>query len=229
MRIPALITMAGGVACGAMAGWGMFTDAGRRATSTRWRASSRSDLVYPRAPADVVGCEVMRLRDVALLTLMAIGTIVFLPVIIPIAMIDASVRGQRMRRAAETFGCVVCGMVLTAQAVEWADQECQREAEEMRRKFPRHIYRMRERTCHAICPGCGTRYTYLERERTFELEKARSAPVRRVLSAEFRMLRSDVAGSWLPASRFSLLPEHSASCAIFLDPSKFVPRKASFG
>ena len=30
MRILALITMAGGVACGAMAGWGMFTDAGRR-------------------------------------------------------------------------------------------------------------------------------------------------------------------------------------------------------
>ena len=104
----------------------------------------------------------MRLRDVALLTLMAIGTIVY-----------TSLSARRVRRAAETFGCVECGMVLTAQAVEWADRECRREADEMRRKYPHHIYRARERMCHAICPGCGTRYTYLERERTFTPENPR--------------------------------------------------------
>jgi hypothetical protein len=97
----------------------------------------------------------MRLRDVALLTLMAIGTIVFLPVLIPAAIVYTSVRGRRMRRAAETFGCVVCGMVLTAQAVEWADRECQGEGSEMRRKYPHDICRARERTCHAICPAAG--------------------------------------------------------------------------
>ena len=115
----------------------------------------------------------MRLRDVALLTLMAIGTIVFLPVLIPATIVYTSLSARRVRRAAETFGCVECGMVLTAQAVEWADRECRREADEMRRKYPHHIYRARERMCHAICPGCGTRYTYLDRERTFTLENPR--------------------------------------------------------
>jgi hypothetical protein len=114
----------------------------------------------------------MRLRDVALLSLMAIGTIVFLPVLIPAAIVYTSLSARRIRRAAETFGCVVCGMVLTAQAVEWADRECRREGDEMRRRYPNDICRVL-RTCHAICPGCGTRYTYLERERTFTPEEPR--------------------------------------------------------
>jgi hypothetical protein len=114
-----------------------------------------------------------RLRDSALIGLMMIGTIVFLPLLIPAAIVAMSVRGRRIRRAAETFVCVVCGMPLTAQAVEWADRECQKEREELRRRHPHLIDRARERTCHAICPGCGTRYTYLQRERTFTPEKPR--------------------------------------------------------
>ena len=118
----------------------------------------------------------MRLRDVALLTLMMVGGIVFLPVLIPIAMVDASVRGRRMRRVAETFGCVECGMPLTAEAVRWAEREWQRQMDELRRNHPGWIFRIVQ-TCHAICPGCGTRYTYLERERTFALETPRTRAV----------------------------------------------------
>jgi hypothetical protein len=115
----------------------------------------------------------MRLRDVVLLTLMMIGTIVFLPVLIPVALVYTSVRGRRVRRAAETFGCVVCGMVLTSEAVRWADREDQKQMDELQRRYPGDLFRM-IRTCHAICPGCGTRYEYLERERTFALEDLRS-------------------------------------------------------
>jgi hypothetical protein len=115
----------------------------------------------------------MRLRDLALLTLMMIGMIAFLPVLVPTALVCTSVRGRRMRRAAETFGCVVCGMVLTAEAVRWADREDEKQMAELQREHAGDLFRM-IRTCHAICPGCGTRYEYLERERSFVLEDPRS-------------------------------------------------------
>jgi hypothetical protein len=132
---------------------------------------SRVGFFVPVADASLLTYDIVRLRDVGLLLLMMIGTIVFLPVLVPAAGVYASMRGWRMRRAAETFGCVECGMPLTAQAVRWADREHREHMDALRRTHPNCIFRI-VRTCHAICPGCGTRYTYLERERTFTREAA---------------------------------------------------------
>jgi len=101
---------------------------------------------------------------------MAVVTVVFLPVLIPMAVVLTAVGKRRIRKAARSFACVVCGSRLGGVAVKLADDAVAGQARQWRRDHPYARYRM-VRTLHAICPACGTRYAYDETDRTFLREE----------------------------------------------------------
>ena len=77
----------------------------------------------------------------------------------------------RLRRAANAFACLTCGRMLGIEALRRADKYFADYMRELRRKHPGARFRI-VRTVHAICPTCGTHYTYLESERTFVARKS---------------------------------------------------------
>jgi hypothetical protein len=101
--------------------------------------------------------------------LMTVGVLVAMPILLPMAIAYHVVERRRMRKAGARFSCVRCGAILGPRALDLADQAERERAEEMRRQHPFFAYRT-ICTCHAICPACGTRYAYLEHERTYVLE-----------------------------------------------------------
>lgn len=91
------------------------------------------------------------------------------PVLIPWGLVSYGFEKRRMRKAAESFRCISCGKVLGVAALALADRVCMENMEELRERHPGVRWRI-VRTLHAICPACGTKYTYRERERTFVVE-----------------------------------------------------------
>ena len=92
-----------------------------------------------------------------------------IPLWIPIAIVSRAAYLRRIRRAAKRFACVNCGRTLTVDALIRADEVWSEEERELMRENPGEIPRI-IRTLHAICTGCGTRYSFNKRERTFVLE-----------------------------------------------------------
>ena len=99
----------------------------------------------------------------------AAAALVFLPVLIPVAIVMAVVDNRRKRKVAATFRCLKCGRLLGTEALRIADAEFSKHMDELRRANPGVKYRV-VRTGHAICAACGARYTFLDKERTFVLE-----------------------------------------------------------
>jgi hypothetical protein len=97
------------------------------------------------------------------------AAIAFLPALIPVAVVMAAVDGRRKRKAAASFHCLGCERLLGTRSVPLADADFRRRMKELRRAHPFAVFRI-VRTCHAICPACGRRYTFRERERDFVLE-----------------------------------------------------------
>ena len=97
---------------------------------------------------------------------LAIVLLVFLPVIIPVvALLDRAYRKQ-LRAAACAFACLSCGGILGLESIRLADAQWDEHLRELREKYPSTRFRL-VRHVRAICPGCGVRYAFLERERTF--------------------------------------------------------------
>jgi hypothetical protein len=97
---------------------------------------------------------------------LAIVLLVFLPVIIPVvALLDRAYR-KRMRAAAGAFACLSCGGILGLESIRLADAQWDEHLRELREKYPSTRFRL-VRHVRAICPACGVRYAFLERERTF--------------------------------------------------------------
>src|SRR5215470_5139163 len=92
--------------------------------------------------------------------------LVFLPVIIPVIGLLDRVYRRRLRAAACAFACVSCGGILGLESIRLADAEWEEHLRELREKHPSTRFRL-VRHVRAICPGCGVRYAFLERERTF--------------------------------------------------------------
>jgi hypothetical protein len=114
----------------------------------------------------------MRARDIVLISLMMIATVVLLPLLIPAGFVVVALENRRRRKAARSFSCVRCGKLLGAESVELPDEAWREHMSELRRLHPFTKFRVVQ-TCHAICPACGARYTYYQAERTFALETAR--------------------------------------------------------
>ena len=84
----------------------------------------------------------------------------------PLTLCVMFVHARRLRRAVRTFACVDCGQVLGLDSLELAGKE-----------WSRHDpgilvhYRGPERTLDAICPNCGTRYSFEEGRLVLESER----------------------------------------------------------
>jgi hypothetical protein len=97
---------------------------------------------------------------------LAIVLLVFLPVIIPVvALLDFAYR-KRLRTTACAFACLSCGGILGLESIRLADAAWAEHLRELQEKYPAARFRL-VRHVHAICPACGVRYAFLERERTF--------------------------------------------------------------
>jgi hypothetical protein len=114
----------------------------------------------------------MRARDLALIALVMVATVIFLPLLMPAGFLVAAVEKRRRRKAARSFPCVRCGRLLGPESVDLADKAWREHVQELLRLHPYTKFRLLQ-TCHAICPACGTRYTYRETERTFAVETPR--------------------------------------------------------
>jgi hypothetical protein len=106
------------------------------------------------------------------ITLTFIVLLVFLPVVLPVLLVLETLDGRRMRAAARKFVCLSCGSGLGAEAIRLADQAWSQHFSDKRADSPGarfHMWRDRRMVRHlrAICPHCGARYGYVERERTF--------------------------------------------------------------
>src|SRR5579871_1587260 len=71
-----------------------------------------------------------------------------------------------LRKTANEFRCVSCGMILGMKSLELAETECMRHMEELRRQNPGVKFRM-IRNLHAICANCGTMFSFVKKDRTF--------------------------------------------------------------
>lgn len=105
------------------------------------------------------------MRSIAVIFL-AIISLVFLPVIIPVvALLDLAYR-NRLKTAACACACLSCGRILALESTRLADAAWEKRIRELLEKSPGIRFRL-VRHLQAICPTCGACYAFLERERTF--------------------------------------------------------------
>lgn len=92
-----------------------------------------------------------------------------LPIIVPVACILHLLRKHRLRKLVLTATCQTCGKTLGLEALRLADVECSALVAELHKQHP--LARLcLVRTLHAICPHCGTRYTYFEKDNEFRIK-----------------------------------------------------------
>jgi hypothetical protein len=105
------------------------------------------------------------MRAIAIIFVVTV-LLVFLPVIIPVVALLHLAYRKRLRATACVFACLSCGGILGLESIRLADAAWDEHIRELRAKHPSIRFRL-VRHLHAICPRCGVRYTFLERERTF--------------------------------------------------------------
>ncbi len=104
--------------------------------------------------------------------------IALLPVLLPALAVAGWFSDRQKRAAAIRFRCTVCGVPLGEAALALADGAYAAYWERLHREHPGVHFRT-VRTLDAICPHCGQRYTYVEKERTFtkEAEEAQDGQI----------------------------------------------------
>ena len=98
--------------------------------------------------------------------LLAIGFVIFLPLLLPVVCVLHGVYLRRLRAAADRFRCVDCGQILGRRSIQLADAEWTERMREMTNRFPGIRPRI-VRNIHAICSMCGTSYRFDEKTRSF--------------------------------------------------------------
>jgi hypothetical protein len=102
------------------------------------------------------------------------GVVLAMPILIPVAILSQIAYRTRLRKAAKSFACINCGRTLGIEALKRADDVCSEQMRELTQANPGVRFRI-QRTLHAICLTCGTRYTFREKERTFVVEQSRKS------------------------------------------------------
>jgi len=100
------------------------------------------------------------------ITLLAVAFILLLPITLPISIVLSAVDKHRIRSAARRSSCSGCGQVLGAKALQLADAEWAQRMQKMRDQHPHARFRI-VRDIHAICPTCGRRFRFVEKDRSF--------------------------------------------------------------
>jgi hypothetical protein len=98
--------------------------------------------------------------------LLAIGFVIFLPLLLPFAGVLHGVYLRGLRAAADKFRCVDCDQILGRKSIQLADAEWSERMRELMNRFPGVRPRV-VRNIHAICSICGTRYRFDEKARSF--------------------------------------------------------------
>jgi hypothetical protein len=80
---------------------------------------------------------------------------------------------KRLEAAAGGFACLSCSRILGLESLQLADAAWRAYFNKLHEENPGCRIRV-QRYVHAICPACGTRYTFLERERAFVKAPCRS-------------------------------------------------------
>lgn len=114
------------------------------------------------------------IRDLLLNVLLILVLIVFiplLPIILPLVSFLQNREDRRKRALAEKFRCLNCNQILGGTALELADKEWFEYVEQLHRDNPGMRFRL-NRILDAVCPTCGERYTYREKENSFTRETA---------------------------------------------------------
>ncbi|MEJ2117354.1 MAG: hypothetical protein P8Y36_05385, partial [Alphaproteobacteria bacterium] len=97
--------------------------------------------------------------------------VVFLPVILPVVAVSQWLSQWRMRAAARIFACPACGAVIGVEAIRLAEEAWGSHMAELQGRNPgiriRRTPQRITRHLHVICPHCGARYQFIEREKTF--------------------------------------------------------------
>src|SRR5262249_55431139 len=70
------------------------------------------------------------------ITLLAIGFIIFLPLIVPTALVWHGVYLRRLRAAADQFKCTGCGQILGRKSIQLADEKWARRRQEFMNRYP---------------------------------------------------------------------------------------------
>ena len=104
-------------------------------------------------------------------TVAAVLFVVFLPVIVPVALVLHHFHQRKMRAVILSSLCPKCGARLDDAAIARADE---RWKEIMREIFSQHpLARLRVmRDLHAICAACGAEITFVEANQTLILRTA---------------------------------------------------------
>lgn len=114
----------------------------------------------------------LRHRSGVVIALLAVVVLLTLPLLIPVMLVWEAIRERKKRTVASSFACLKCGAILGAAAVRLANEVYKEEMRKLWEQKPPGVkWRLAPRTLHAICLACGTRYTYLEKERTFVIEE----------------------------------------------------------
>ncbi len=100
------------------------------------------------------------------ITLLAVALVLFLPVLLPVALVQHSLYLSRLRALANRFHCTNCERILGLESLRLADAAESDRVAQLRREHPGARLRL-NRTLHAICANCGQPYTFLEKENNF--------------------------------------------------------------
>ena len=135
--------------------------------------------------------------------LLIVGMVLCMPLWIPVVVVVHAVRKYRLRKVANAFACVNCGQTLGAGAVALADKAWAQHVRALMRENPGVRFRLL-RTLHGICPGCGTRYTFREHDRTFVIEPLDEPPATAQAPTTAAAANLDVvaAAAFLPIHKF---------------------------
>ena len=110
----------------------------------------------------------MHFRRTAFFWLIAPAVVVLLPALLPLGFVVTADK-RRKQRAAAAFRCLTCGNPLGKASVQLADNEFRAYVKELLRTHPDVKFRIVQ-SCQAICPTCGTRYSFQSEEQTFTVE-----------------------------------------------------------
>ncbi len=93
--------------------------------------------------------------------------ILLLPIIIPLLPVLVYFDDRQKLKAADRFPCTNCGQILGQPALELADRKWHKLMSRMHSENPDIKFRPPDRTVHAICTRCNTRFTYSAQTKIF--------------------------------------------------------------
>jgi hypothetical protein len=97
----------------------------------------------------------------------AIIVLILLPIIFPLAIIDLNIRDRQKKASADKFKCIECSMILGNLGIQLAETKFLEYVNQLHEENPGWRFRI-VMNIHAICSNCQVKYTYLEKEQTFE-------------------------------------------------------------